>query len=219
MALPNPAMDFTAFDTLPAASLDDIVENIEALADGSGLDDDSVSASKIDFGGAGSGVWWEEIGRTTLGSAGDTITVSGLPAKKYLKVYFNGIATGGTIDTSLRLNNDSSNIYSQAAFYNNSGTPAIDSGTSLTGITVDAFTAASGTVTFSTIDISNLSTHSKRLVGNTVSEQTSGAGNAPTPYNFTGKYVSNTQISRIDFLNAGTGDFAIGSEVVVLGHN
>lgn len=33
--LPNPAMDFTAFDTLPAASLDDLVENIEALEDGS----------------------------------------------------------------------------------------------------------------------------------------------------------------------------------------
>lgn len=35
--LPNPGMDFTAFDTLPAASLDDLVENIEALADGSGI--------------------------------------------------------------------------------------------------------------------------------------------------------------------------------------
>jgi hypothetical protein len=179
----------------------------------------SVTAPKIDFGGAGSGVWWEEIGRTTLASAGDTISVQNLPAFKYLKVYLTAISTGGTIDTSIRLNNDSSNIYSQAAFYNNSGAPAVDAGTSLTGITVDAFTSASGTVTFSTIDISNLSTHSKRMVGATVSEQTSGAGSAPTPYNFTGKYVSNTQVSRIDFLNAGTGDFAIGSEVIVLGHN
>jgi hypothetical protein len=32
MQLPNPGMDFTPFDTLPAASLDDLVENIEALA-------------------------------------------------------------------------------------------------------------------------------------------------------------------------------------------
>lgn len=36
--LPNPGMDFTPFDTLPAADLDKIVENIEALADGSALE-------------------------------------------------------------------------------------------------------------------------------------------------------------------------------------
>lgn len=38
MALPNPGMDFTAFDTLTAAELDDLVENIESLEDGSGFD-------------------------------------------------------------------------------------------------------------------------------------------------------------------------------------
>lgn len=38
MGLPNPGMDFTAFDTLPAASLDELVENIEALQDGTAFD-------------------------------------------------------------------------------------------------------------------------------------------------------------------------------------
>lgn len=42
MSLPNPNMDFSAFDTLPATELDDIVENIEALADGSGMDSTAV---------------------------------------------------------------------------------------------------------------------------------------------------------------------------------
>lgn len=50
MSLPNPGMDFTAFDTLPASSLDDMVENIEALADGSGLNDDAVTAAKMKYG-------------------------------------------------------------------------------------------------------------------------------------------------------------------------
>lgn len=57
MALPNPGMDFVPFDVLTAEELDDIVENIESLADGTGFDtgaiptaayaDDSVTAPKI----------------------------------------------------------------------------------------------------------------------------------------------------------------------------
>lgn len=35
MPLPNPSMSFTPFDPLPASDLNDIVENIEALQDGS----------------------------------------------------------------------------------------------------------------------------------------------------------------------------------------
>lgn len=47
MSLPNPGMSFTPFDPLPAADLNDIVENIEALAAGTGLNDDAVTAPKI----------------------------------------------------------------------------------------------------------------------------------------------------------------------------
>lgn len=47
MSLPNPGMSFTPFDPLPASDLNDIVENIEALAAGTGLNDDSVTAPKI----------------------------------------------------------------------------------------------------------------------------------------------------------------------------
>lgn len=47
MPLPNPGMNFTPFDPLPASDLNDIVENVEALADGSGLDANSVGASNL----------------------------------------------------------------------------------------------------------------------------------------------------------------------------
>lgn len=48
MSLPNPGMSFTPLDPLPAADLNDMVENIEALADGTGLDDASVTARAIE---------------------------------------------------------------------------------------------------------------------------------------------------------------------------
>lgn len=49
MSLPNPSMDFTPFDVLPAASLDDMVENIEALAAGTGLNDAVITPNKLDL--------------------------------------------------------------------------------------------------------------------------------------------------------------------------
>lgn len=52
MSLPNPNMDFSAFDTLPATELDDLVENIEALADGSGLDDGAITSPKLNLTGS-----------------------------------------------------------------------------------------------------------------------------------------------------------------------
>lgn len=47
MSLPNPAMNFTAFDILTAAEMNELVENIEALADGSGLDTNAIPAAAL----------------------------------------------------------------------------------------------------------------------------------------------------------------------------
>ena len=47
MSLPNPSMSFTPFDQLPASDLNDIVENVEALAAGTGLDDGVVTSEKL----------------------------------------------------------------------------------------------------------------------------------------------------------------------------
>ena len=55
MALPNPGMDFTAFDILPASDLDKMVANIESLANGTGSDNGSVTGAKISSGATGVG--------------------------------------------------------------------------------------------------------------------------------------------------------------------
>lgn len=47
MSLPNPAMDFTAFDVLTADQLDDLVENDQALAAGTGLNTNAVPGAAL----------------------------------------------------------------------------------------------------------------------------------------------------------------------------
>ena len=47
MSLPNPGMDAVPFTPLTAAFLDDMIENIEALAAGTGLNSSVVTSTKI----------------------------------------------------------------------------------------------------------------------------------------------------------------------------
>jgi len=74
MSLPNPGMNFTAFDVLPAADLNDMVANIEALADGSGLDDGAVTADKLGLGGQSADV---VTGQSTTSTSFTNLTTSG----------------------------------------------------------------------------------------------------------------------------------------------
>lgn len=47
MSLPNPAMSFSPFAILTSEEMNQIVENIEALSDGSGLADGSITNAKL----------------------------------------------------------------------------------------------------------------------------------------------------------------------------
>lgn len=215
MPLPNPGQDAVPFTTLTAQFYDETIENIESLADGSGMDNDSIPASAINFGGAGSGIWWEEIGRTTLGVAGDTITVSSLPTRRYLKIMVSVQDTGGTVNGRLRFNNDSGSNY--ASRYSVSGA-ADTTEVSQTSLLHHAATFAS--VHLAEICVYNIATDEKTSIFFASESGTAGAGSMGSRVEGSGKW-SNTadQITRIDILNTGSGDFAIGSEVVVLGHD
>lgn len=166
--------------------------------------------------GTTSTVWWEEIARTTLGSAGDTITVSSIPARAYLYVYCKGIATGGTLDTSFRFNNDSGTSY--AARTNNNGT--FSDSASTTSLAGDSGATDSGQMSFSRFEILNFATKEKAVMYSNVSQDASGAATVPVVFQSWAKWINTSvQINRIDWANAGTGDFAIGSEIVILGHD
>lgn len=88
MSLPNPSMNFTPLDTLPASDLNKMVENIEALSDGSGLADGAVKSNNIDF--------------TTL-LYGKHIklqktTTQAIPATTQTKIQFNDVVAGYDTD-------------------------------------------------------------------------------------------------------------------------
>jgi hypothetical protein len=179
--------------------------------------DSAVTAGKIDFGGSGVGIWWEEIGRTTLGTAGDTLTVSSLPARTHLQLRVILRATGGTISAPLTFNGDTSSNYSLVRLENN-GSVTAASATSQASIALSASTTA--THKYYTIDVFNISTLEKTLVATENNASTAGAGTAPIIRITNGKWVNTSNaISSITITNSGTGDYAIGSEIVVLGHN
>jgi hypothetical protein len=170
----------------------------------------SVTADKINFT---TGIWWEELGRTTLGSAGDVITVSSLPARKYLKLLIFASATGGTITGNLSFNNDTGNNYARRA-----STNSADSNSTGNSVLLTMQTAVAANVLLAEVNISNASALEKFITG-VATYGVSGA-TAPTQTIVGGKWINTAaQINRIDIVNAGTGDFAIGSEVVVLGKN
>lgn len=176
--------------------------------------DDAVTAAKIGFGGAGTGVWWEEIGRTTLGGAADIITVSSLPARKYLKIL--AYASGTNIRGTVTFNNDTAANYSNRTSSDN-GADAASTGSSAV---FAGDTGANNVRIWVELYVINIATTEKLVMGRTIVKTATGAGTSPNRRESMSTWANTAdQISRVDFNQTSSGDFAIGSEVVVLGHD
>ena len=157
---------------------------------------------------------WVELARTTLGSAGDDITVSSLPDKRYYMVLSDLIESGGTIHAEMRLNGDTGSNY--AYRYNNNGGSDVTGGST----TVMALNpAVRSTPIFSVSYLSNKSDKEKLHINHSVNAYTDGAGTAPYRQESVNKHAQTSNaINSVTVLNgAGSGDYASGSEVVVLG--
>ncbi len=215
----NPTLtvdNISEFTSANGVSIDGVLLKDSNL-DGSYLTAATVSSAKINFGGSGAGVWWEEIARTTLASAGDIITVSSIPARKYLQIIMTGIATGGTLDTGITFNGDTGANYSAGSFNNGA---AYTSGGSQPNLALEAGTTASGGVQLILKEILNIATSEKIINSSAVNVGTTGAATAPKSYWSVEKWANTSvQISSMIWTNTGTGDFAIGSEIIILGHN
>ena len=158
---------------------------------------------------------WKELGRTTLGSAGDIISVASLPDKRYYMVLQYDLDTGGNIDPHYLFNNDTGSNYA----YRLSDNGGSDStGTNQTQLASGAGSTASPS--FMTTFISNLSSKEKLTISHGISQETAGAGNAPDRRETTAKWANTSStINRIDGYNIKPGSFDTGSEVVVLGYD
>lgn len=159
---------------------------------------------------------WAEIGRTTQTVAGDTLSCT-FPLRKFLKVVVYLIDTGGTIDPEFTLNSDSGSNYAYRSSTNGGADTSVTSDTN-----VDLFSAAVAEPTFAEIFFTNFSGAQVKLFHGTFTrEGTSSAGTQVDKQEMSGKWVNTTtQIKTIAFTNGGgAGDYAIGSELIVYGHD
>lgn len=102
MSLPNPGMSFTPFDPLTAAEANDIVENVEALADGTGLNDGAVAPDKLALGATDNTVATSQGTSSTtytdLATTGPAVTVT-VPASGKVLVTLGAEITQGGVGT------------------------------------------------------------------------------------------------------------------------
>lgn len=155
-----------------------------------------------------------EIARAELSVAGDTLAVTNIPARKYLKFEASLIDTGGTLSARINFNGDASSNYARRRS---------EDGAAETTATSDATLFASNAVAqrmFLQVEVINIAGQEKLAYIRVVTRNAAGAGSIPVRTEAAGKWVNTSvQIDRIDITNGGTGDFAIGSEIVVYGHD
>jgi len=163
-------------------------------------------------GGAGGIGGWVELGRTTLGSNGDNIDVSSLPDKRYYMVLAN-TTSSGLNRHGLRYNSDTGSNYAWRYSANGAADGTV---TSNGRIIIQADNTA--TDEFSVTYIANKSDKEKLSYSQDVKQIATGATTAPSRMETVGKHAQTSNpISTITLFNSESGDYASGSECVVLG--
>jgi hypothetical protein len=163
---------------------------------------------------------WHEVGRTTLESDSNTITVSSIPNKRYYKLVYhiNGV-TGTANNFNIRLGSSTIDTGSNYAFRY-----AID-GVRSSSINQTVWkpnfniSSTGDHEAFTVGYISNLSSKEKLSQFHTVSDDGHGSNSDPHRYEMAGKWTNTSNIIDIIQVKHQTtaSQFTSGSEVVVLG--
>ena len=156
---------------------------------------------------------WKELTRVTLGSTSTTMTTPTFDNKRYYKVLVHGIQSSGSVETGLGINGiNSGNPYASRL--------SVDGGTEQTGINLnyiaDGWFSDPNEI-ISEINIANLAGKEKLIIGHTGGANTAGAGTAPKRMEWVGKFAPSPDVDVSSILITGSGTFAVGSEIVVLG--
>lgn len=223
MALPNPSMTFTPFDILTAEEMNDLVENITALYNGTAFDSNSIDAgflldssidqSKLDFSVAG-GNMWELMARVEASTTQASLISPTFAVRKYLMVICIWIPTGGSNAANSRFNGDSGTNYA-FRFSQNNGTETTSASTN----TLSSGSADQDRVGISVMHIANLSGKEKYCYYQEVTGKALGAATPPDRYEIAGKWTNTAQqITQITRFASGN-NLGAGSLLLILGKN
>lgn len=157
---------------------------------------------------------YEEIGRTTLGSAGNNISVASLPARNVLRIMLYAIPTGGTIQPDLTFNDVTSSTYKRYGQANFDS--VFEQGN-------ESRIRCSGALNMRVLilaDITNYTSENKLASIDVTASATSSSNPDMTHLTIKGHWNSTARISKINFSKGGgSGSYAAGSEIIVLGKN
>ena len=172
-----------------------------------------LTATQLPAGAVGG---WVELGRTTLGSPADTITVSSLADKRYYMILGHTVNTGGDTVTHVRANGDSGANYAQRRSKNG-----------LTDLLANPTTVFCTSHNSKTIDsrfiqgyVANKSDKEKLGIFQTNENPATGAGTAPSRIEGVGKHAqTSSALNELQLFNDEAGSFDTGGELVVLGYD
>ena len=159
---------------------------------------------------------WKELDRTTLGSAGDTISVSSLTDKRYYMILGHIKNTGGDTVSHVRANSDSSGNYALRRSVNG-GSDSTSTGTNRFMSTHNSKSIDSR---FIQGYIANKSDKEKLGIFNVNENPSTGAGTTPSRIEGTGKHIqTSSALNELQLFNDEAGSFDTGGELVVLGYD
>lgn len=150
---------------------------------------------------------WELVGQFILQVAGTSMIITGLPARRYFKLYIQHGAKASNGNTLLRFNGDSGNNYSSISEENATARTSASS--------IDLFDALNDTSQFFFIvDIVNRGDLAKSIVSEGVQILTA-ASTTQVKRQVYGTWVNTTAfINRIDVVSSG-GNFPVNSSLMV----
>ena len=162
---------------------------------------------------AGGGIGgWVELGRTTLGSAGTSLSVSSLPDKRYYMYMWSFIRNTADNDPKMRFNSDTGSNYSFRGSINGASDV-----TSTSSNNIDHSVSNVAPFTFGVHYVVNRAANEKLSIGHINGSVASGAATAPSRRERYGKWANTSNaVDEIDVYTAAN-NINTGSELVVLG--
>lgn len=155
---------------------------------------------------------WGKLGSDTLGSAGDSITIT-FTTKNFITALFHTFEQSATSAIPLgRYNSNSNSVYAGRSSDGGGADATVTSQSSMDY-------ALASLDTFAVIFISNISGQEKLTMSFLIDSFTAGAGTAPRRREFAGKFVPSpdANITEINIINGDSGNFDVGNNLSALG--